>query len=312
MNDVMTVCRDPFHSPHDKLLYVAKIAARGVHPAVAPDPDLARTCCRAILMSTKNPVTCARARYILYDLHVDDHDVDGRPIDEQVRALVRDITEAAYMNQEPIPKAKDIHVPRPVTIDDDPQNSHDSTVVSEVRRTIPKLRPSALTRTDIETMIAEADVSNDAKANALYALDTLSNETYSFDVSEYDMLTRVAGISDRETLVLQLASMIENGMPVCHTGKMSRLASCLDTGESETSIQPLWAVRLQAGEIASTIRREYLSSISDEIRREYETEGHDDVSSKLCADFETAIHREMPDVPAHIKKTVIEEFSGGF
>ena len=162
MNDVMTVCRDPFHSPHDKLLYVAKLAARGIYPAVAPDPDLARTCCRAILMTTKNPVTCARARYILYDLHVEDHDIEGTPIDESVRTLVRDITETAYMNQELTRKEKHIHVPRPVFIDNDPQNSHDSTVVSEVRRTISRLRPSSLSRTDIESMIYEADVSDEA------------------------------------------------------------------------------------------------------------------------------------------------------
>jgi len=198
-------------------------------------------------------------------------------------------------------------------IDNDPQNSHDSGVVKSVRTILDRLPSNGeLPREDIEEYISTCTLDDETKAKALYSLDTLSDDVYS-SISETDALGRVwHAAKDKDTVILQLSSAIENGLPVCHSGKLARFASVMDTGETTDRIVPTWVLRQHAREIASTTRRRVLETVSKEDRHRYETHGDEQLTQRMVDEFQKDMKPHMERVPDHMKRLILEEYSSGF
>jgi hypothetical protein len=208
-------------------------------------------------------------------------------------------------------------------IADDRQNSHDHGVVASARRALGQLPVCAgVAHEDVETAIADAaDVSDDAKAAALVAYDSLRGDVDSpaFGISEKDAFDRVWSTGASSNLVIHsLASMIEDGQPVCHTGKMTRLASVLDdpssTKASATKVQPVWAHKNIMTARAARIREEVLSRCDDDARQSYELGHGEAVEEEMRQAFTSFASEYIREhgLSEHVMTPVVDAIQAGF
>ena len=99
--------------------------------------------------------------------------------------------------------------------------------------------------------------------------DTVDNPA--LGISEEEALARVWRAAKHKDLVIQqMASGIEHGQPVCHSGKVARLAASLDDGEEETArVLPMWAVKEELHAMASKTRDKVLQEASQDAVETY-------------------------------------------
>ena len=304
--------RDPSSSADDALFRAARFVSRGVYPVLNPDPWLAATCCRAIVHHSKDTRAVRDARFLLYSLHIPDDDTAPTAatyddaIVHDIDARIAEIQSTRHTRIAP----REMEIVEPV--DDDRQNSHDSGVARSVREILDSLPNASFSRDDIERYISICSLDDETKAKALYALDTVSSDIFS-TMSETDALARVWHAScDKDTVILQLASSIENGLPVCHSGKLARFASVMDTGESKHSIVPVWVLRRHAAGIASTTRQRILETASPADRAMYDTHGHEHLTQQMIDMFTSRMEPHMERVPDHMKRLIIDEYTTAF
>ena len=299
-----------------KVLDLAHILSRGIYPVLRPCPDIASACCRAILLYSHNHDNRRRARFVLYDMNVPDVDVRGRDLDEMRRRSIDRLIDTVSTMPRPVsipPRTDPVETVRTEPIDNDSQNSHDSGVVQSTHRILRDLPSTDVSRDDIDAYIASCSLDDETKAKALYALETVSHEDLGTGLIEFEALGKVWNATPhKDTVILQLASMIENGVPVCHSGKLGRLASVMDTGDSAYRVVPVWVVRQYASNIAPTVRREILDAASHHDRVEYESTGHDGLTKQMIETFTARIEPYMKHVPDHIQRLIVDEYTSGF
>jgi hypothetical protein len=254
-------------------------------------------------------------------MHIPDADVSdtSQPLDDElvrgIDVMIDTLSTRGYQTRQRPAKRQEIHDVSPVyePVDDDTQNSHDSGVVTSVKQILSGLSKHTVKRDVVEEYIGTCSLDDDTKAKALYALDTLTDEEYGTGITEMDALSRVWGSgADKDTVILQLASAIEHGVPVCHSGKLGRLASALDTGETKHAIVPTWVLRRHASDIAAKVRRDVLDRASSRDREQYETEGHDLLRTQMIDAFTKDMKPHLQNAPEHIQRLLLEEYSGAF
>lgn len=192
----------------------------------------------------------------------------------------------------------------------DAQNVHDHGVVKITGHTLDELHKTYGDDADkmrTKREIAEAIVKcqhlgKGPLADATAVLNTMSSEhNKSLGTSEIDALALVwAKIQSQtpelrenltETLVKQLASGVEYGHVVCSTGKITRVASVLETLGDGTKARPMWAVRDEIATLANRIRDEHLAKLNEENRTSYNEGKLPNVEEAMKKSFESEVRR---------------------
>jgi hypothetical protein len=302
--------------PHKSLLELANIYKHGEYGAFRPDNDAAALCARTVLFTSTNVDQRASARAILFSPELDevdmDRDVPGLPPEFASQAARRARTVVGSTVR--ISRQK-----KPVTrvdIPSDSQNAHDHGVSTSTRDTLRGLEEQLEhdVREDVLGYISTScGVSDDAKAAAVAAVDTLRDSVDSpyIGMSELDALSRVwSAVEDKDTVVLQLASMIEHGMPVCHSGKMARLAGCMDT--QRPTVVPLWAIKQEIYEIAARVRDDVLSSESGDMVDLYNSGRNPMLSERMSSEFKRRVDAIESSIDPSILRSIVDDVISSF
>lgn len=219
----------------------------------------------------------------------------------------------------------------------DSQNVHDHSVVRTMKHNIRALKENDNNDVDIEDIknqvrynILEQDLSEDEKYNALQVLDNLSTNTHSvFDTSEADVLKlvwdKINASNDKDTqknlkemLTKQLASGVENGYVVCSTGKIGRLMGTFDGIIKDDKLEdsrPMWAVKEEIANMASTIRKRTLDGMSESQRKAYETGENKEIEQKMIKEFENNVNEEYVKklgMSANVIEPIVQTYVEGF
>jgi hypothetical protein len=306
--------------PWKGLLRLARAYKFGQHGVMRPNQEAAAACLRCALFTSTDPDTRSKARTLLFTPDVEDVDIDHRmptaPFDFAQTCIRRaqNIAGPNRITQAPRPEIRDL--PLVAVIDSDTQNSHDHGVSTGVRNTLSTLVDPMCDHTDDALSYVASDecrVSNDAKAKAIMAIDSLRQTVDSpyTGMSEVDVLARVwHACIHKDNLVLQLASCIEHGAPVCHSGKVARMVASLET---DTPIAvPMWAVRQELFGMASKVRRDVLEGIDTESLQLYEQGHHPALSEKITETFKRDVDQRDFHIDPAMKRSIVDEITSAF
>ena len=307
--------------------------ALGIHP----DPDSSTKLCRTVLLYGSDPEAKKDARWRLFEdssLAMHQRIVDGMPpsstrlpdtlADDMILGIIakKRREERSSQQSQPVhaPARRVMSSPPPQTttpprIMNDAHNVHDSGIIGSARRRLQALphAPESC-RDSIETYIEtdECDVGDDeTKALALHALDTLSTDVHDslLGMSEMDAASRVwYSVSNdsngKDRVVYALASSIEHGMPVCTTGKISRLAASLSSPED---MKPVWAIKQQLYAVASDVRNSCIESASQHDRDQYLYSDESPLRMRMINRFEAKAREVCSDLPDSVSSPIIQD-----
>ena len=172
----------------------------------------------------------------------------------------------------------------------DPQNTHNSQVLSTAINSINNLKKSTKMEKDLSTSLKEIRQflkkmpKNDKRNDALKSLNRIEKNTSPFtfsDMKEVAVLNLVWNRihSDihkdnldtvKESLYNQLADMQEHGYSVCATGRFTRLVDTLNIIDEEVSIKPSYVINQEMMNKSSKIRENMLNTYSENERKELE------------------------------------------
>lgn len=189
----------------------------------------------------------------------------------------------------------------------DAQNVHDHAVVKITEHNLEQLRKAGSADGRFMTEISEAIVKHQhlgkgPLADATAVLKSITSEhNKSLGTSEREALGVVWNkiqaqppeLRDNltETLVKQLASGVEYGHVVCSTGKITRIASVLETLDDCMKAKPTWALRDELATLANTIREKYLGKLNEENRTAYNEGKLPNVEEAMKKEFEQEARR---------------------
>ncbi len=199
------------------------------------------------------------------------------------------VVETVRLETVPIPPPPPIPPPRGQR-DNDPQNTHNSQVLSTVINSINTLKKSTKMTKSLPTSIKEVRSflnnlpENDKRDDALKSLNRIERNTSPFTFSvmkEVDVLNLVWNRihSDvhadnlkavKESLFNQLADMQEHGVTVCATGRFTRLVDTLNVIDNEVTIKPSYVIHQEMMNKSSKIRDTMLNTYSERDRKELE------------------------------------------
>ena len=321
--------------PFEKVSELMKLYKRGLFPSIRPDEHMAKKCARCIAMYAPNSKVAMKHEAMRILLEPEIHDVDiqsdsppafqrygHEAIDECLRIGTKERVLTRLKRAPPQPPRVPLQE-QELRVQDDTQNSHDHGVVRSIcekikTRNITKVPETAVDKTtrDVQYHIANhrCMVSDDAKARALTALESLGSEVYhpEFLVDEASALHHIwKDAPDKDSVVLQLAEMVENGGVVCHTGKMARIIGCLDT-TCDDIIQPIWAIKAKLLHTAASIRDAVLQHASDTQKQAYEMGLEDDLKHKMIDRFRSSSKDEVLLLQPTIAQNLLEEIESGF
>mgnify|MGYP000100204846 CR=1 FL=1 len=178
--------------------------------------------------------------------------------------------------------------PQPITIRDDKQNVHDSTLLSTIRNAVDKLQKAltgdSLLRTDIviaqirEYFSTKPD--NDKRKDAIKALNAIERNVIplvSTQIKEVEALqlvwSRIQSKDDetreqlKENLYNQLSECIEHGKAVCSTGRFTRIIDTLNIVDELVTIKPTFAVQQEMMNKCANIRENMLNQLNEQDKR---------------------------------------------
>jgi hypothetical protein len=313
-----------------RLYIMATIYKRGQYPVYRPDDTTADNCCRTILLHAPRHAMDIRAHAaaLMYADPIGAEDRAGQDLPTHVadRLIAQAMRASAthHRDTHQDTQRREPRILRPVDppiVPDDHQNAHDHGVVASARRIIQELpQGSSVDDAAVESAIAGEDVSDDTKAAAIVAYDSLRRDIDSpaFGISEKDAFDRVwRATTNRDSIVHGLASMVEHGQPVCHTGKMSRIAAMLDDPSSKgpsKGVQPVWAHKEIMSAKAAAIRDEVLARHDEGARRAYEQGSGPSLEEDMAQEFESWARRYVKDhgLSDHVMTPIIESIQAGF
>jgi len=315
-------------SPFEKLGSLLKLYKRGFYPYIEPDNDMATKCARCIIKYA--PMHMYREKYeaqqILLDDSVNNVDISRDSIspysrygDACIEECMRVSTKERVMFRlrrepdEPVaPRTENTR------IENDPQNSHDHSVVRSIRKKMegfseyPESKHES-TKQNIHEYIIACDLNDDVKIRAIETLSSLDTETRhpTLKMTENDILVNVwENTNVKDNVIIQLAECVEHGNIVCHTGKCGRLVSALDTAEGE--IQPMWAIKQKLMNRAMKIRTEVLSSSGQQQRSMYENGTDTELQRKMIERFERDAREDIAHLDSSIQHSVLNEMNEAF
>jgi len=172
----------------------------------------------------------------------------------------------------------------------DPQNTHNSQVLSTVINSINNLKKNTKMEKSLPTSLKEVRIflnnlpKNDKRDDALKSLNRIERNISRFtfsDMKEVDVLNLVWNRihSDvhadnletvKESLFTQLADMQEHGVIVCATGRFTRLVDTLNVIDNEVTIKPSYVINQEMMNKSSKIRENMLNTYSENERKELE------------------------------------------
>ena len=301
----------------ERMVDLAKLYHRGIYPYYRPDIETGHSICRTVILHAPTGQAKTDARVLLFSAPEPEETLDTHPgaralpIEPAGVLTKRAMATKCHRTDPPAGPPRTVlpllvgrldpiavQRTRPLTRPDS-QNAHDHGVVKHVAKILTSLPPVADAdepgvQREVEDHIAnDCDISDDAKAAALQVMESL-HETVDNPVlglSEQQALARVwRRVVHKDLVVQQLASGLEYGQPVCHSGKMARLAAALDDGESENRVLPMWAIRDQLGTTAAAVRDQVLAGASAA-----ETDAYTAGDSFLKQQMETAFKAKCED-----------------
>lgn len=172
----------------------------------------------------------------------------------------------------------------------DPQNTHNSQVLSTAINSINNLKKSTKMERNLPTSLKEIRKflknmpKNDKRDDSLKSLNRIEKNTSPFtfsDMKEVNVLNLIWNRihSDvhkdnldtvKESLYNQLADMQEHGYSVCATGRFTRLVDTLNVIDEEVSIKPSYVINQEMMNKSSKIRENILNTYSENEREELE------------------------------------------
>tara|TARA_B100000929_G_scaffold290702_1_gene285475 strand:- start:22416 stop:23885 length:1470 start_codon:yes stop_codon:yes gene_type:complete len=172
----------------------------------------------------------------------------------------------------------------------DPQNTHNSQVLSTAINSINNLKKSTKIEKSLPTSLKEIRKflknmpKNDKRDDSLKSLNRIEKNTSPFtfsDMKEVNVLNLIWNRihSDvhkdnldtvKESLYNQLADMQEHGYSVCATGRFTRLVDTLNVIDEEVSIKPSYVINQEMMNKSSKIRENILNTYSENERKELE------------------------------------------
>jgi hypothetical protein len=204
----------------------------------------------------------------------------------------RPVIEAPVLPKPPVQR-RVVHEPvtepvlNPPVIRSDPQNTHNSGVVRTLAKSIRGIKDDTYVDQDnqelikdIELYIAQTNELDDSqKTKALKTLQNVSQKDEilsTVDMSEADVLNIVwsrikqnhKDDADLKTLLVKnLAESIENDVPVCVSGRISRMVDTLQVVDDKVKIMPDWQIRSEMLSKASKIHTELLSMQNEDVQK---------------------------------------------
>ena len=180
--------------------------------------------------------------------------------------------------------------PIPARRNNDPQNTHNSQVISTAINSINNLQKSTVLKKSLPTSLKEIRKflknipKSDKREDALKSLNRIERNTSPFsfsDMKEVDILHLVWNrmYSDvhkdnldnvKESLYNQLAGMQEHGLTVCATGRFTRIVDTLNVIDEDVSIKPSYIINEEMMNKSSKIRENMLNAYSETERKELE------------------------------------------
>lgn len=326
IENMFTETMNSNQNPFEKLAKLMKFYKTGFFPYLRPNAYMAKKCASCIAKYAPRNLYGLKfeAQQLLLDDEINKLDISPDAVDpfahfgeSCIEDCLRIRTKENVLIR--LRRKPDTETPRAPRrpIENDAQNSHDHGVVRSVKKIMDeeKFREySDFDRIDqeIRASIIACDVSDDAKVCALETLDTLDDETVhpTLQMTEKNILQNVWKKCDPETTILQLASCIENGAVVCHTGKCTRMVSALDSGR-KNSVQPMWSVKQQLMNKALKIRSNVLSSSSKSEQENYES-GTGNLREKMIDRFERETRSDFSHLDNKIRHSVMNEIIEGF
>jgi hypothetical protein len=204
------------------------------------------------------------------------------------------IIEILPRTQPIIEQRETINIPTIPTIPpirrNDPQNTHNSQVLSTAINSINNLKKSTKMERNLPTSLKEIRKflknmpKNDKRDDSLKSLNRIEKNTSPFtfsDMKEVNVLNLIWNRihSDvhkdnldtvKESLYNQLADMQEHGYSVCATGRFTRLVDTLNVIDEEVSIKPSYVINQEMMNKSSKIRENILNTYSENERKELE------------------------------------------
>lgn len=313
---------------------VAKTYHTGCYPDFKPNPYMASSIYRAIILKCDDSQLTSEAQGLLHQcthMTLFEDDVAGSPLPLEPGNTVIARIQAMIKVPPIVSRKKPPPAPVPRTDIDrliDAQNSHDHGVTASMKTTLDALRAEGGTaiqnaKEELETLMFSEnfDMTDEAKAKALAVLDSLQDDHVhsTFGVTERNALGLVwskLGPDGAEILCKQLASGFERGSPVCSTGKIARIVSALDGVATDTRpITPMWVVREELGSLAAKVRTDALNATSELWRAAYERGDAADLEDAMRADFtQQALQTYCEDLgmePAIIQP-LVDDLATGF
>ena len=305
--------------PWEALLRLGTLYKYGQHGVFRPNPDAANSCFRCALFTSTDQEIRSRARTLLFSPDVDEVDVIDAPElpFDMAQSLIRRAQTVAGPNritQKPRRVVRDL--PARVTVASDTQNAHDHGVSTAVRKTLACLEdPMTDHRDAVLAYIAspDCDVADETKAAAILAVDSLRDTMDSpyTGMSEVDALARVwHAAEEKENVVHQLASCIEHGHPVCHSGKVARLVASLET--TAPIVVPTWAIRQELYATASAVRRQHLESLDADSVSLYERGMHPVLVERMAEDFKRRVAQTEYSVDPSMLRSMVDDVVQAF
>lgn len=311
--------------PHQNLLELATLYKFGEFGIAQPNDDAAVACARCVLFTSADPAVKSKARAFMFVEPVNEIDIDhsAPPIPfDFARAAIRraqSITQPGRVLGQARAAAREPQ-PQRVVVESDPQNSHDSGVVASTRDTLRRLEEVDQGEIDsvrehVATFITTCDIDDEEKVKAIVALESIRDEIDSpyIGISEVDALARVwQVVPDKKVVVQQLASAIEHGVPVCHSGKMARLAGCLDVIDPGQHV-PTWAVRQEVFSLASKVRDDVLGRLSSEDAQLYQTGHHPAVVQSMTDELRRRVNDiEVGTLDQSVVRSILDDATAAF
>jgi len=340
LGSVWHIVHDQSRPVWERMVDLAKVYHRGIYPYFRPDADTGNALCRTVILHCPDPQVKNEARLLLFS----DPSDDTLDIHPHARALPIDpaglLTKSAMNSIVPgsrVARAgvreRSVH-PGPFTgpemlrrpdrlqsVRPDAQNVHDHGVVrhvSSILTSLPAATDAASIRRDVEDHIATScgdHISDDEKAAAIHVLDSLRDDVDNpaLGLSEQEALARVwTQAKHKDFVVQQLASGLEFGQPVCHSGKMARIAAALDDGESAAyRILPMWAIKEQLNSIAANVRERTLSEASSADVEAYSADDESHLAERMRAQFRDKCDEfvKQSDLSPIVVRAIIDEIA---
>ena len=196
----------------------------------------------------------------------------------------------------------------------DPQNTHDSSVVNTIKRSYDRIKSTTVITSDPYFTISEIKeeinknpvISKEKKENAMKTLESIernSNLVSYINEKEINILNLIwnrikmkNGMNYQnavENLINNLADSVEYGNVVCTSGRVNRVIDSLNGIDSEVEIKPDWAINSEMMSKAAAVRNEMENVLTKEEKDAINSIEPSKVQERICEDFSRKLKAEI-------------------